>query len=133
MKKSKKENIKIAKTMFKNSLDQSLINQKKIPSLVTKVKLEYKSSALAILKEYLKLVERYEKAQTLLVETSSDIQKPILEKIKKTFEKKFRKSLQMQVLKKPDLITGLKVTLDDTQWDYSLKNRIEQMKEAISG
>lgn len=133
MKRSKKENIKVAKNMFKDSLDKGLLNRAKIQPLIARVKLEYKSSALAVLKEYLKIVERYQKSQMLFIEISSEIQDSSLKEIRKTLEKRFHKSLQIQVLKNPSLIAGLKVTLDDTQWDYSLKNRLEQMKEVISG
>jgi len=71
--------------------------------------------------------------ETLTLESAGRIHPRYVDEIKSHFEKIKGKSLQIKQLSNPRLLGGVRVSLGDTQWDYSIKGKIEKMKEALGG
>ncbi|OGY28298.1 MAG: hypothetical protein A2Z42_01320 [Candidatus Woykebacteria bacterium RBG_19FT_COMBO_43_10] len=132
MKKNTKENLKIAKQYFKASFSKENLDIRKVRALVGHIKKSSKGNALNILKIYLSLLNKYFQERTVIVESAGDISKNVVEKIRRNFERSEGRKLDIKLKKNPQVLGGLRVTLSDTQWDYSLKGKINQMKEALS-
>lgn len=132
MKYSKKD-AKIAKQIFEASLKEDTIDEVKIKSMVHKIKSlklrNTKSIFLALVKE---LISFYKK-QTLVVESTQNLPSDQLAEIKKYFEGKSGKTLNLKFKQDSSLIAGVRVILDDNVWDYSVNNTLENFKEAAHG
>jgi F-type H+-transporting ATPase subunit delta len=132
MKKSKKEILKIAKRLFHESFTNRKLNIAKIRMNVSLIKKSYKGRALEILRAYSNLVRRYLAQETLSIEASDALAATDIDQIRSHFEKKHGKRLIVRFQKNPSLLGGLKVALGDILWDFSVKEKISQMKEALS-
>lgn len=132
MKKSKKENLRIAKKIFKLSLSKNDLDESKITIVVSEIKKSYKSAAIGILKSYLTILQNKIRRQTLVIESAQSLNTNIVDKLKNSFEKRFNEKITTQVKQNPNILGGLKITLENTQWDYSIKGKLDQMKEFIN-
>ena len=133
MKLSKKDNLKIAKYYFQASFTNQRLDLTKVRRNMKVARTKFRSSALSILKSYLKLLKTYLAKETLTLESAGRIHPRYVDEIKSHFEKIKGKSLQIKQLSNPRLLGGVRVSLGDTQWDYSTKGKIEKMKEALGG
>jgi len=132
MKKSNKENEKIAKKFFKMSLSDNKLDSSKVRTVVSEIKKSYKSAALGVLRSYLSFVQGKIRLQTLAIESSHSLNNQVVQRLKNGFEKKTSEKILTQVRQNPNLIAGLRITLNDMQWDYSIKGKIDQMKEHLN-
>ena len=132
MKKTKKENLKTAKKFFKVSLSNSNIDGSKVKTVVSEIKKSYKSAAVDILKSYLAIMQNKIRKQTLTIESAQTLNSNVISRLKRNFEKKSSEKIAPQVKQNASILGGLKITLDDTQWDYSIKGKIDQMKETLN-
>ena len=128
---SKKEITKIAKKLFQASFTKDNLDQTKVRENIQLVKKIYKSLSLVILKAYLTLLKQHLARETLLIETPDRLTPRYIEEVKDFFEKKTGKSLQTTFKQNPAILGGLKITLADNQWDFSVKGKITQLKEAL--
>lgn len=132
MKKSKKENLKIAKKFFKISLSNNSLDSSKIRTVVSEIKKSYKRAAAGVLKSYLSILQKKIRSQTLTIESAQSLNSNVVQKLKRSFEKKYHEKIMTRLKQNPHILGGLKITLDDTQWDYSIKGKIDQMKEILN-
>lgn len=132
MKKSKKENLKIAKKFFKISLSNNDLDRAKIKIVVGEIKKLYKRTAVGILKSFVTIMQNKIRRQTLTIESTQSLNNNEVAKLKRSFEKKSPEKITTQLKQNPNILGGLKITLDDTQWDYSIKGKIDQMKEILN-
>ncbi len=132
MKKSKKENLKIAKKFFKISLSNNDLDRAKIKIVVGEIKKLYKRAAVGILKSFVTIMQNKIRRQTLTIESTQSLNNNVVAKLKRCFEKKSPEKITLQLKQNPNILGGLKITLDDTQWDYSIKGKIDQMKEILN-
>ncbi len=132
MKKSKKENLKIAKKFFKISLSNNDLDRAKIKIVVGEIKKLYKRAAVGILKSFVTIMQNKIRRQTLTIESTQSLNNNEVAKLKRSFEKKSPEKITLQLKQNPNILGGLKITLDDTQWDYSIKGKIDQMKEILN-
>jgi F-type H+-transporting ATPase subunit delta len=66
-----------------------------------------------------------------LVESAFDLDAASLADLSATLEKRFGRKLNVSVVKKPELIGGVRVIVGDEVLDTSVKARLEQMKSAL--
>lgn len=132
MKKSKKENLKIAKKFFKISLSNNDLDRAKIKIVVGEIKKLYKRTAVGILKSFVTIMQNKIRRQTLTIESTQSLNNNEVAKLKRSFEKKSPEKITLQLKQNPNILGGLKITLDDTQWDYSIKGKIDQMKDILN-
>lgn len=132
MKKSKKENLKIAKKFFKISLSNNDLDRAKIKIVVGEIKKSYKRAAVGILKSFVTIMQNKIRRQTLTIESTQSLNNNEVAKLKRSFEKKSPEKITIQLKQNPNILGGLKITLDDTQWDYSIKGKIDQMKDILN-
>ncbi|OGY21194.1 MAG: hypothetical protein A2126_02600 [Candidatus Woykebacteria bacterium GWB1_45_5] len=129
--KSKKEMTKIAKKLFQASFTKDNLDQTKVRENIHSARKIYKTLAIGILKSYLGLLKRHLASETLLIETADKLKPRYIDAVKIYFEKKVGKDLQATFKQNPATLGGLKITLADNQWDFSVKGKIIQLKEAL--
>lgn len=126
---------KLVDSSFK---DGKMIESRVIKSIRTLKTLPIADSIRALL-EYLKGLKRTQRQHTLYVETVFKPSPSQIKRIKKIIE---RKSLpagrQVKITKtlvsiNPEILGGFKITVGDEVWDQSILDKLNQVKEAISG
>jgi F0F1-type ATP synthase delta subunit len=130
---NKKNDLKIAKQLHRSSLTKGGMDEAKIRRNIENVKTKYKRGALGILSAYLGLLSNYIKNSTLIIESPDKLHPQHIKKIAKHFEIKYDRKLEVETRENENLFGGLKISLGDNQWDFSLKGRINQFKEALHG
>ena len=128
-----KKDLKIAKEIFEASLVGENLNETKLLELVAKVKKFSSTSARKILLVILKLVSDFYKSNTLLVESAQVLPPHYLDQIKTIFEKRVGKRLNLTFRKNEALLAGIKVTIGDNVWDYSIRADLDYLKETTHG
>lgn len=115
---------KIAKVMFKNSLKNGAVDTRSVSKIVATVAKQKPQGLLEILKAYKRLIEQKLSAETVLVETGSDISgQAHLEKelLKKTGARK------IAFKKNPELVFGAKITHGDWVYEDTLESKLKQL------
>lgn len=133
MKKSKKEILKIAKKLFQASFTQKELSNAKIRTNINLIKKGYKTKVLEILRVYYHLLKAQLAKETLIIEAGNALPTADIKQIQNYFEKQADRALTVKLQQNPLLLGGLKVTLGDTLWDFSLREKIFEMKEVLSG
>lgn len=128
---TKKENRKIAKTLFKEALAKDGIDERKIKDHLVIIRKFNKTSAIDILTLYARLIIRYLSSKTLVVETPEKLNESRLKEIKDHFENKNLKKLEIVTKINPHLIGGMKITLGDLEWNYTINDKLNQLKKAF--
>jgi F0F1-type ATP synthase delta subunit len=133
MKKSKKEILKISKRLFQESFTDQKLDTTRIRTNINLIKKNYKTRTLEVLRVYFHLLKTYLAKKTLVIEAADTLPTNDIKQIQNYFEKRTGGSLGIKFQQNPLLIGGLKVTVGDTLWDFSVKEKISEMKEVLSG
>lgn len=128
MKIRKQEKI-LAKKLLAASTTNSKLNFIKVKNLVSAVKNSQKSNSIRILYAYYKALEALVRKSTLIVETPDNLRPQQLENIKEKFG---GENVTLVVKENRELLGGFKLRLDDSEWDFSIKSKIDQIKESIN-
>ena len=132
MKKSRKDNLKIAKKFLKISSVDTHLDEARIKKVVRAIKEGYKSASVGILETYATLLKKQIQKNKIVVEADQTLSESQLKDLKTSFEKISNQKLTAEQEQNSNILGGIKVTLDDTQWDYSIKGKIDQMKEVLN-
>lgn len=133
MKRENKENLKIARILFEKSFEDEKPAISKMKQNMKFLKATFKRKALKISSLYFKLIKNYIKDWIAVVESSDKLDKGQIEKIKNYFGKKRTEKLEVALITDPKLLGGIKITIGDNQWDFSVEGKINQIKETLSG
>lgn len=106
------------------------VDEKKVIGVIKNLKSLPRSQAIFAISEFLKALKKQKGETTLLVESSIPLPKSQLDTIVKKLKGDFVISEVKNIIN-PDLLVGFRVRIGDTVTDYSLQNRIMQLKEAI--
>lgn len=127
---NKKHLDKIIDRAVDASFDEGKINSKVVNRLVKDFKDMHLSDAIYTLSGYLKGLKRLLGQYTLEVESVIPPSRQQLSKIQKKIGKLFT-IRQTKVTINPAILGGLRVKIGDTVLDYSVRNKLDQVKEAI--
>lgn len=122
-----------AKNILEASIKGGEISDTKFLSLISGINKLKTKRTLSILQALLKEVSDFYKKQTLLVESAEELHSRNLDKIRKLFQVKTRGHLDLEFRKDESLLAGMKITLGDTVWDYSVNQSLESLKEISYG
>lgn len=89
-----------------------------------------KIDAILALSEYVKCLKRIEREHTMYIETVVHLTVAQIKKAKKIVERRV-KITRVTTSINPDILGGFKLKVGDEVWDETIKNKIEQIKEAI--
>lgn len=121
---------KLAEKCCKYCCADGRVNEKKVISVIKNLKMLPRSQAIFAISEFLKTLKKQKDETTLLVESTIPLQKKQLNTIVKKLKRDFVISEVKNVINSA-LLGGFRVKIGDTVSDYSLQNKIMQLKEAI--
>jgi|SRR3989344_6996214 len=128
-----KQDLKTAKGIFDASVEDGKLDEPKLLSLVSGLRKLNPRNAKSILSALIKQVSNFYKKQTLVVESIEEVPQKYLDEISKKYEQKNSRPLKLEFKRNPSLLAGLKITLGDTVWDYSVSNTLDYFKETTRG
>jgi len=128
-----KKDIKIAKKILEASTFGENIEESKLFSNITIIKKMKPNKALNILQALLKEVISFKKKRTLMLESAEILNASHLSEVKRIFERKIGRPLNIDFRENKALVGGIKIKLEDTVWDYSVHQSLEVFKERING
>ena len=128
-----KQDLKTAKGIFDASVEDGKLDEPKLLSLVSGLRKLNPRNAKSILSALIKQVSNFYKKQTLVVESIEEVPQKYLDEISKKYEQKNSRPLKLEFKRNPSLLAGLKITLGDTVWDYSVINTLDYFKETTRG
>ena len=128
-----KQDLKTAKGIFDASVEDGKLDEPKLLSLVSGLRKLNPRNTKFILSALIKQVSNFYKKQTLVVESIDEVPQKYLDEIRKKYEQKNSSSLKLEFKRNPSLLAGLKITLGDTVWDYSVNNTLDYFKETTRG
>lgn len=121
---------KLAEQCCRYCCPDGKIDEKKVIGVIKNLKSLPRSQAIFAISEFLKALKKQKGETTLLVESSVPLQKKQLDTIFRKLKSDFLISEVKNIIN-PALLGGFRVKIGDTVSDYSLQNRITQLKEAI--
>lgn len=127
---NKKHLNKIIDKAVSASFDHGKINANVVSRLVKDFKSMHLSDAIYTLTNYLKGLKRILSQYTLEVESVISPSRQQLNEVQKKMSKLFTIT-RTKVTINPSLLGGLKVRVGDTVLDYSVRNKLNQISEAI--
>lgn len=129
MKKSK-DLKKLVEKCCKFCCPDGKIDEKKVVGVIKNLKELPRTQAIFAISEFVKALKKQKGETTLLVESSFPLQKKQLDTIARKLKGDFLISEVKNVIN-PALLAGFRLRIGDTVTDYSMQNKIMQLKEAI--
>lgn len=130
--KKNKELKKLAEQCCKYCCPDGRVDEKKVIGVIKNLKSLPRSQAIFAITEFLKALKKQKGTTTLIVESSIPLSQVQLGSI----VKKFKRDLIISEVKNivnPNILAGFRVKIGDTVSDYSLQNKISQLKGVIAG
>ena len=127
MRYSKKEE-KIAKILVEDSTKSGKLDTVKMKAFINEIKKSKLKNAQFILRALLEKLVQFEKKNTLLIESAHELDSKYLNAVKSSFERKEKRNLSLEYKKEDSLVSGIKISLGDNVWDYSVNNNLEAFK-----
>lgn len=121
-----------AKIYLKLCLSSGSFDEAKAKSLVEYTIKNSSKLSLQTLSYFYQLVKLELNKETAKIESAEPIQEPILQEISRKLETIYKRKVRLNQSNAPKLIGGFKVTIGSDVYDFSLENRLRQIKEAIS-
>ncbi len=115
-----------------NSFSDSGLKTDIVKKYVTAFKKMNLSDSIQTLTLYSRGLKRVMEEHTLFIESAGEMTGQQVKEIQDTFTKGF-KLYNVETKLNPSLLGGIKVKMGDLIFDYSLKSKINQVKEAIIG
>lgn len=132
MKTNKKEILKIAKKLFSSSFTNQEIDIHKVRKSIQIIKRANKRDVVTILKIYLNLMRTFLAKKTLIIESVDKLHPRYIKSLTNYFERSYKTSLDVRTQLNKALLGGLRISLGDTQWDFSVSEKINQIKETVN-
>lgn len=123
---------KLAKTLFKYSLVDNRVDEKKVSTVMEVVGKLTREQQLSLLKTYRKMLTRNINQNTALVETSVLLTENSRNDLEKVINDQFKKELTFEYTLNTNILGGLKVTVGDDLIDASLISNFEKLKQVIT-
>lgn len=119
-----KKNKKIVKIMFKNSLTNGNVDEKKVTSTLKEISSKKPKALISILKNYKKLIELKITKEEIIIESASKVEK--LSKIEKELLKKTG-ALKVKYKVNPKIVFGSRITYGDWIYDATLLGKLDKL------
>ncbi|OGD87380.1 hypothetical protein A2870_01380 [Candidatus Curtissbacteria bacterium RIFCSPHIGHO2_01_FULL_41_11] len=119
-----KKELKIAKTLFRKSLSDGLVDSQKVKSILKVITREKPAHLVGILRNYKRLLESALSKEQVIVETAAKI--PNLPEIEKEIKEK-TKARRIIVKINPRLVLGAKITHGDWIFDSTLSAKLNNL------
>jgi hypothetical protein len=129
--KKNKDLKKLAQVCCKSCFREGRLNEEKVASIVASFKSLPRSQAIFVISELLKALKKTQNQTTLQIESPVPVASiqtnRIIDRLKKEF---LITNTENQI--NPALLGGFRVRIGDTLLDYSLSNKVSQLKEVLA-
>ena len=122
---------KLAQKCGKFCCPDGRLDEKKVVSVIKNLKSLPRSQAIFAVSEFLKALKKQKAQTTLIVESSIPLPKTMLNRIVAKLKADYIIS-EVKNIVNPSLLGGLKIKVGDSVTDYSLRDRISKLREAIT-
>lgn len=126
----KKQLDKIVDKAVDASFKNSKLDEVIVMSLVKKFKSMHLTASIYTLSKYVKGLKRLLAQQTMVIESVIPLSPTQISKVKGKLTKLFTIN-KTEVTINPDILGGLRIKVGDTVLDYSVRSKLNQIKEAI--
>lgn len=120
--------IKIARTMFKNSLTNGRLDEKKVQGIIKGMLFTKGRQTIEILKAYRRLVLNFIDEQTAKIQSPYKLSWEERKALIDLIEKIYQKELNFEFSENRKLLGGIKVRVGDSIWDASLEGKLLTMR-----
>lgn len=117
---------------IKGSFKDGKLMDSQVERLMTTFKKLPRTEAIYLVSGFLKGLKREVAKTTLTVESAIPLSSIEMNQIKKQLSTHYTLTTTHSVLN-PELLGGIKARVADTVYDFSLKGKLQQVKEAIHG
>ncbi|OGY27365.1 MAG: hypothetical protein A2864_00580, partial [Candidatus Woykebacteria bacterium RIFCSPHIGHO2_01_FULL_39_12] len=104
----------------------------KVRKSIQIIKRANKRDVVTILKIYLNLMRTFLAKKTLIIESVDKLHPRYIKSLTNYFERSYKTGLNVQTQLNKALLGGLRISLGDTQWDLSISEKINQIKETVN-
>lgn len=119
-----RQKTKIAKDLFKKSLNHGLVDSKKVSAVLKNLSASKPQGLIGILKIYKRLIESKIAGETLIIESPAPIN--TISKFSKDLLNK-TSAKKIIYIQNPDLVFGAKITNGDWVWENTLETKLKQL------
>lgn len=119
-----RQKTKIAKNLFKKSLNHGLVDPKRVSVVLKNLTASRPQGLVGILKVYKRLIESKIAGETLVIESPAPTN--TLEKFRKDLLNKTAAKKIVYIVN-PDLVFGAKITNGDWVWEDTLETKLQQL------
>lgn len=121
---------KLVDAAVRESFIKGKLDTVKVKTLASSFKKLPTSQAIYSLTRLMKRLRMEMDKYTLSIESATDVSKQSKDKVEKVFRKQYTIN-QTQSIKTPSLLGGLRVKIGDNLYDYSVKEKINQVRGVI--
>jgi F0F1-type ATP synthase delta subunit len=123
--------VKKAKIFLKDSMSQGRLDQEQAREQLNNIRTQPRGQRLKLLRLYRALIEKRLRQETVLVQTSTELDSGAREELERKIQSRFG-GARIEYESVASLIGGVRVIFRDTSFDYSIKGRLEEIKEALA-
>lgn len=120
-----------AKQLFRMSLEKGELSAERVDGVLKALEKNPPRRYLAILKAYLKFVEREVAKSTAIISHAGQLTPDVVANIKNQMEGKYGRKLDTVERDSPDLIAGLRVVVDCDVYDASIQSSLSTLESSL--
>ncbi len=127
-----KQTINYAKGLFRISLEDGQFSEERAAAVLQSLEKNPPRKYAAVLKQYLKLVQREVANSTAAVEHAGDLSSSALEAIKSKFTAHYGRNISVTTSQNDSLIAGLRVRVGCDVYDSSVAGALKELEATLS-
>ncbi len=128
----KKQIKEFAKQLLKFSLEGSDLSAERVDGVLKSLEKNPPRHHIAVLKAYLKLVEREVAKSTAEISHAGELSAAAIEAISRQLSAKYGRNIAAITREDPNLIAGLRVVVDCDVYDASIASALQTLETSLS-
>ena len=128
----KKQIKQFAKQLLKFSLEGSDLSAERVDGVLKSLEKNPPRHHIAVLKAYLKLVEREVAKSTAQISHAGELSAAAIEAISRQLSAKYGRNITAVTREDPSLIAGLRVVVDCDVYDASIASALQTLETSLS-
>ena len=130
--KQDKQNKEYAKQLLKISLDGEQLSSERVSGVLQALEKNSPRHHIAVLKQYLKLVEREVAKSTAVVYHAGSIDSSSIDRIKKQLTDAYGRNIDAVTREDDSLIAGIRVVVDSDVYESSVATTLKSLETSLS-
>jgi len=130
--KSSKESTRIARQLFKASVNEAGIDESVVRIIMGKLKNEKPRGYLQVLEKYFDLLRLEVERNRAVIESAVELDEPTRDRVVSDLRKKYGDRIEPEFTTDGSLLGGMRIRVGSDVWDGSVRNRIERLSEKFN-